>query len=163
MWWSLTITKMLWKQLRKFVVFMAKVSLQTIKSVSVFQSFIFVIYHREMNPDQDTHLSFTKIHWENWWNAICTKEFENWHLASTYLNPQSAATRKKIYKSEQVGWLGSSQKYGIPHIYSDTTSYEAEKLPVSQENHKSNKKGILWKMFNAKGNGLMRMNLCSWP
>ena len=49
---SLRITKMLQKQIRIFVVFMTTVSLLTIKPG--FQCFV-MIYHWEMNPDQDIH------------------------------------------------------------------------------------------------------------
>ena len=46
---------MLQKQQRIFVVFMAKVLLLTAKLEKGFQSFVLVIQHREMNPDQDAH------------------------------------------------------------------------------------------------------------
>ena len=45
----------------KFVVFIAYVSLLTTKLETGFQSFILVICHWEMNPDQDTHLTSIKM------------------------------------------------------------------------------------------------------
>ena len=48
------------KQQRKLVVFMAKVSLLTTKSQTGFQNFIMAIRHKEVNPDQDAHLTSIK-------------------------------------------------------------------------------------------------------
>ena len=53
--WSLGVIKMPQKQLRKFRVFIANVSLLTVKSETGFQSFILAMHHREMNPGQDAH------------------------------------------------------------------------------------------------------------
>ena len=53
---------MLQKQLRKFVVFMAKVALLTAESET---SFVSVICHWKMNPDQDTHQTLIKMFYEN--------------------------------------------------------------------------------------------------
>ena len=52
---------MLQKQLRKFLVFMAKVSLLTAKSETGFQDFILTIPHLEMNPDHDAHQTPIKM------------------------------------------------------------------------------------------------------
>ena len=49
------------KQLRKFVVFMAKVSLLTKKFETGFQNFVLALCHWEMNPDQDAHLTLIKM------------------------------------------------------------------------------------------------------
>ena len=52
----LRLTKALQKQRRKFLVFLAKVPLLTAKSQNGFKTFILVMRHLEMNPDQYTHL-----------------------------------------------------------------------------------------------------------
>ena len=46
---------------RKFLVFIAKVSLLIAKSKIGFQSFIQAIYYWEMNPDQDPHQTLIKM------------------------------------------------------------------------------------------------------
>ena len=40
---------------------MAKVSLLATKSETGLQSFIFMIHHKEMNPDQDAHQTSIKM------------------------------------------------------------------------------------------------------
>ena len=52
---------MLQKQLRKFLMFMTKVSLQITKSKTGFQSFIMAMPHGEMNLDQNSHQISIKI------------------------------------------------------------------------------------------------------
>ena len=56
---------------------MAMLSLLNTKSEIGFQNFVLVIVHWEMNLDQDAHQTLIKMLWKNWWNAICTKVFEN--------------------------------------------------------------------------------------
>ena len=58
---TLRITKTLQKQLRKFLVFMVKVSLRTTKSETSFQNFILVIRHWEKNPPKGTHQTSIKM------------------------------------------------------------------------------------------------------
>ena len=57
----LRITKMLQKQLRKYEVFIAKMSLLTSKSKTSFQSFVLLIRHLEMKPDCDIYQTLIKM------------------------------------------------------------------------------------------------------
>ena len=52
---------MLGEQLRKFVVFIVKVSRHSIQFENGFQSFVLVIRHWEMNLDQDVHQNSIKM------------------------------------------------------------------------------------------------------
>ena len=74
---SFKITKTLQKQLSKGLMIMVKVSWQTGKSKTGFQSFILAIGHWDMNPDQDTHQISINMLLENWLNAVYQKVFEN--------------------------------------------------------------------------------------
>ena len=54
--WECRIKEMLQKQLRKLLEFIVNVFLLTVKSETHFQSFILIICHWEINPEQDAYL-----------------------------------------------------------------------------------------------------------
>ena len=56
---------------------MTKVWLLIYKSETVFQNYVLVIRHWEINPDQDAHQTSIKILLEIKWNAMHTKPLEN--------------------------------------------------------------------------------------
>ena len=75
--WEFKNNKNTTETAKKISSVMAKVPLLTTKSETGFQSFILVIHHKEMNPDQDAHQSSIKMLKENCWNEICTKVLKN--------------------------------------------------------------------------------------
>ena len=58
------------KQLRKFVMFMAKATLLTAESEPGFQIFVLEIHHKEMNQGLDARQTSIKELLENYWNAV---------------------------------------------------------------------------------------------
>ena len=151
---------MLQKELRKFLVFMAKVSWPITKSETGFQSFILATNHWEMNPNQNVHQTSKQ-------DALIGRMQSTFSRISTW--PQHILIHNLLPLEKRKV---SKMDIWVPHILSKKDKEELMPIATSQINYsflkniitsdkKKKKKKKKMGMFNAKGSGLTNMNLCS--
>ena len=123
----------------------AKVSLLTAKSENGSQSFILVIHHWEMNPDQDAHQTSIK----NWWNVIHAKYLRN----STWPQYISINNLKK--------W-----KFGFSHTLHEKNKEDritiATSLLSKQRNDTFLKNIVMWYATERGKGKLILLPFCVW-